>query len=571
MSKEKETKQQKGVPFLNSIKFKIVLLTVMAIVATVAIMLATVIPKSKSTVSELTKNYMVDVAMVTGESLDVEISEASFEQIMSAENLGNNVGNVTIKGVDSSYTYVVSAEGIMMYHPTPEKIGEPVENEAVKQLLGQISSGVHPEADLISYNFKGVQKYAAYYVGRNNDFILVVSADEDDALSDVTKLVRGSVFGGIFALVVCSIIGFIVSSMIANPMIGITENVAKLAALDFTKDENPKKKRKDEVGVMQEAILVLQDELIGVVAEINAKSADVNESASTMSQSASETTQAVDQVETAMNEVADGATSQAQETQSATENIIMMGNMIEETNSEVEDLRTNARAMRDAGNKALEILGELGKVNEQTKSAIEVIAEQTNVTNESAMKIKAATAIITDIAEETNLLSLNASIEAARAGEAGRGFAVVASQIQKLAEQSNESAKLIEEIINLLIAESEKSVKTMDDVKVVIEKQNENVSQTEQAFNDVKVGIDQSIVNIRAIANMTDQLDQTRVKVVDTVQSLTAIAEENAAATEETSASAAEVAAIMSNIADNAATLTNIAVELGDTVSKFKI
>lgn len=564
-------KQKKGVSFFYSIKFKIVLLTIVAIVATIAIMLATVIPKSKNTVSGLTKNYMVDVAMVTGESLDAEISASGYDAIMSAESLGYGVGNVTIKGVDSSYTYVVSAEGIMMYHPTPEKIGEPVENEAVKQLLSQIGSGTHPEPDLISYNFKGAQKYAAYYVGKNNDFILVVTADEADALSDITKLVRGAIFGGIFALVVCGVIGFFVASMIANPMIGITEEVAKLATLDFTKDETAKKKRKDEVGVMHDAIATLQDELICVVTDINAKSADVNESAATMSQSASETTQAVDQVETAMNEVADGATSQAQETQSATENIIMMGNMIEETNSEVEDLRTNARAMRDAGNKAIEILEELGKVNEQTKSAIDVIAEQTNVTNESAMKIKAATAIITDIAEETNLLSLNASIEAARAGEAGRGFAVVASQIQKLAEQSNDSAKQIEEIINLLIAESEKSVETMDDVKVVIEKQNENVAQTEQAFNDVKAGIDQSIVNIRAIANMTDQLDQTRVKVVDTVQSLTAIAEENAAATEETSASAAEVAAIMSNIADNAAQLTNIAVELGDTVSKFKI
>lgn len=113
-----------------------------------------------------------------------------------------------------------------------------------------------------------------------------------------------------------------------------------------------------------------------------------------------------------------------------------MGNMIEETNNEIEDLRNSARAMRSAGENAMKILDELNKINQQTKDAISVIYEQTNTTNTSAMKIKEATDIITDIAEETNLLSLNASIEAARAGEQGRGFAVVASQIQKLAEQS---------------------------------------------------------------------------------------------------------------------------------------
>lgn len=248
-----------------------------------------------------------------------------------------------------------------------------------------------------------------------------------------------------------------------------------------------------------------------------------------------------------------------------------MGNMIEETNEEVETLRENARKMRDAGNKAIEIIADLNSVNQRTKEAIQIIYDQTNTTNISAMKIREATDMISDIAEETNLLSLNASIEAARAGEQGRGFAVVASQIQKLAEQSNESARQIDGIINSLIADSEKSVDTMEDVKEVIEKQNENVMNTEGVFHEVKDGIDKSIDGIRAIAARTKKLDEARIRVVDVVQNLTAIAQENAASTEETSASAAEVGSIISSIAENAKQLNEIANEMEENIKLFVV
>ena len=248
-----------------------------------------------------------------------------------------------------------------------------------------------------------------------------------------------------------------------------------------------------------------------------------------------------------------------------------MGNMVEETNKEIEELRNSARGMRSSAEKALDILKQLNEVNNQTKSAIDTIYEQTNITNASASKIKEATDIITDIAEETNLLSLNASIEAARAGEQGRGFAVVASQIQKLAEQSNESAKQIGDIINQLMADSEKSVDTMKVVKVVIDKQDEYVANTEESFQEVNDGIQKSIDGIRTIAERTEQLDQARVKVVDVVQNLTAIAEENAAGTEETSASATEVGNTMTQMADEATLLSEIANKMEENVRVFVI
>ena len=276
-------------------------------------------------------------------------------------------------------------------------------------------------------------------------------------------------------------------------------------------------------------------------------------------------------VETAVNEIATGATNQASETQKATDDIVNMGNMIEHTNSQVESLTSTANLMRESSEEAAATLKELDNINQQAIASIDVIYEQTNITNISALKIKEATTLISSIAEETNLLSLNASIEAARAGEAGRGFAVVASQIQKLADQSNESANQIDQIIHALIEDSEKAVKTMDEVKTIMNLQSENVHKTGQVFEQVRDGISSSISGVGEIATRTTQLDKARGDVVDVVQNLTAIAQQNAASTEETSASVMEVSNVMQEIMENANRLKEIASILEENMNSFTL
>ena len=557
---------------VHSIKMKILLLVIAAVMLSSGISIWTAVPLARDSVAELTESYMEDVAQIVGEGLERDIAAQGYETVMTVDELQKHLGDVNIHGMDSSYAYLVSSDSTMMYHPTVEKIGQPVENAAVKQLIGEISQGNRPETSIIIYEFKGVIKYASYYIDKDMRFILVVTADEDEALRSISALTTRGISGGIGVLVICSILGFIVAMQLVKPIERTTKKVTRLAELDFTAQEDKKVRiRKDEAGVMNQAIITLQQELGSVISNINDQCSKLYNSAGNMAQSVEETLNTVEQVEKAVNEIAEGATSQAHETQTATEQIIVMGNMIQETNADVEELRENARGMRSAGEQAMEILNALGAVNQQTKDAIAVIARQTDVTNESAMKIKTAVDIITDIAEETNLLSLNASIEAARAGEQGRGFAVVAGQIQKLAEQSNQSAQQITGIIELLIQETQRSVETMTEVKEVIEKQDENVSQTERAFEGVKAGIDQSIEGIRTIARRTSELDEARVKVVDVVQNLTAIAEENAASTEETSASATEMGAIMGSVDSNARELNEVADELHNTIAKFKI
>ena len=187
------------------------------------------------------------------------------------------------------------------------------------------------------------------------------------------------------------------------------------------------------------------------------------------------------------------------------------------------------------------------------------------------MKISEATHLITSIAEETNLLALNASIEAARAGEQGKGFGGVASEIQKLAEQTNESATHIEEIVQELLRDAEKAVETMYGVKEIMHTQSDHVEQTESAFEQVQSGVEQSIEGINRISEHTTRLNDAREKVVGIVQNLTSIAEANAAGTEQTSASATEVGAIMEDISGKSTAMRQAAQELDDGMNIFKL
>ncbi|MDD6811240.1 MAG: methyl-accepting chemotaxis protein [Lachnospiraceae bacterium] len=566
-------KKQKGVSFFSSIKGKVAILIIAFITVAVAAMLVLVLPTVRSSMKNLTQNYLYDLTVAGGERVEIEASAIGMEATLDLAVLKPLVENISLQGIDSSYAYVVGADGTMLYHPTESKIGEPVENAVVTGVVADIKAGKVPGPAVVAYEFKGVTKYAGYYVNPTADFILVVSADEDEIMKPIDNITNIGVICAIVIVIICSAFGYVAVGRMVNPIVKVTGIINKLADMDFTEDDDLKKlnMRKDETGIMSRAIGVLRGQLVDVVGGLKTQSELIYEASNSLDNNASETAETVEQVEKAVSEISDGATSQADETQKATENVILMGNMVEEASREVDNLIANANEMKASSDEATSTLYQLEQINKQAKEAIDIIYEQTNITNESALKIREATELITSIAEETNLLSLNASIEAARAGEQGRGFAVVASQIQKLAEQSNESAHQIENITDSLITDSEKAVQTMGEVKEIMNKQSEHVAKTDEIFTQVKNGIDNSIAGVNAIADKTKQMDNARVNVVDVVQNLTAIAEENAASTQETSASVTEVSNIVYHISENATKMKDVANELEQNMNIFKL
>ena len=319
---------------------------------------------------------------------------------------------------------------------------------------------------------------------------------------------------------------------------------------------------------MSRAITRLTDKLAQVLGDLQKQSLYLMEAAQSLDKNTQETINSVGQVEQAVGDIASGATSQADETQTATENVVAMGEMINTTSGEVTTLNGKSQGIAEASDGAMRVLDELGDINRKAVEAVHVIYKQTNTTNDSAQKIREATTLISAIAEETNLLSLNASIEAARAGEQGRGFAVVAAQIQKLAEQSNQSA---EQIIASLLGDTATAVRTMNEVQEIMDEQNNKVISASTIVGKVKHEIDDTLAGIRNIADATQEMQNARNTVVDVVQNLTAIAEENAASTQETSASVTEIASIIEDIANNASSLKDIAAHLDADMRQFKI
>lgn len=560
------------VSFIHSISFKILACVVVSVVISCIFIASVILGDMSKVISSNIEDYMYDVTVSYGKNLDREIA-ISGKEALEPQKLSELCEDIHIEYAESSYAYVVDAQGIMLYHPTAEKIGQSVENDVVKGLVEQLNAGSIPKPDVIDYVYRGVEKYAAYYIDSEGNYIFVLTADSSEVFARFYRSINVGIGCCILVVILFGFVGLLLARFVVRPIRMLTQNIVKLSELDFTESETNKKlsKRKDETGMMNQATGILREKLVEAFTIINKQSKELYNTVECLYNSAAECGETVVQVDKAVGEIADGASSQAHETQKATENVILIGSMIEETGRQVRNLNENAASMKVAEEEATHTLGLLNDTNQKTKEAIDKIYGQTHTTNESALKIREATVIITSIAEETNLLSLNASIEAARAGEQGRGFAVVASQIQKLAEQSNESARVIEEITDSLIHDSQEAVTTMDGVKEIISMQSENVEKTGASFAEVKKGIDVSITSVDEISANISKMDAARVNVVDIVQNLTAIAEENAASTQETSASVTEVSASIQNIEDQINVLNKVVKELDNSMSEFRV
>ena len=492
------------------------------------------ISKSESLVDKIKSNSGMDVTFFYGdERIMTSAKDANGDRVLGSR-AGDKIVEKVLKGGEEYFSSAVSIEGELNYG-----YFMPVhQNNSDNQIIGMI------------------------FVGTN--------LKEKEA---VVKRILSSICSSVIVvMLICIAVGIRLAGSMSRNIKTSIQMVGRLAEgnLDVWVDDKLLKK-KDEIGELSRVTITLRDTMRSTIKEITDNAKALLEASQLLGTAADNTNGTMNDVRTAVSQVVDNSQLQAENSQSTSGQMKIMGDNITETSNEAELLSGNAASMQLSSEKASKTLLSLRQINEDVKKIIGEVQEQTNRTNESVKKIQAATTFINSIAEDTGLLSLNASIEAARAGDSGRGFAVVAEQIKNLSEQSNESSKEIEATAEVLRADSEKAVQAMQQMQEIIASQSESMQETQQVVAEVIEEIASSMKSIAQIKESSGRLEGARNEVLQAVEHLSEISAENLDSTKSTYEQTEIVADTFKQVYNSADELKTIADKLVKSIEYFKM
>lgn len=425
-------------------------------------------------------------------------------------------------------------------------------------------------------DIEGTEYYGYYEALKNADgssqaIIFTGMPSSDVKVIYKKRLVNTTVFMIIITLMACALLAVVITFIVKaiTKVIGHLDEVAD-GELDFKISEKLLQ-RSDEIGNIARSVHTLIGGLASIVVNIHHSTGELAEFKDDFQKKFETINNSISNVNVAVDEIANGATSQADETQKVNSQINDMGDAITKTSQNVDSLTQSTEQMKEHNEQLDTTIQELMAISDRNKESLAAVYNQTNETNQSVMHIGNAVDMITDIAGQTNLLSLNASIEAARAGEYGKGFAVVADQIRQLADQSANTAKEIGEIVAELIENSNTSVETMGVVRQEMTGQYEKLNTTKDIFEQLNEEVNNVVTAIESISTEVESLDRLKGEVLGSAESLAAIAQENAASTEETSASMVELGEIVNDCNTKTKQLVDIADSMEENVHKFHV
>ncbi len=389
---------------------------------------------------------------------------------------------------------------------------------------------------------------------------------------DFSQMFKVYVISAVVILIVALIISALGGLRITRGIKLVEGNLRQAAMGDLSFTVNPKLlKRADEIGTMARSLENVRQSLASMLGSMIRTGEALNQSSEKFSEKFGNILESIQNTNQAIDDLAQGATNQANETEIVNEKIIELGGVIEVEKNDVSKLEKVVSTMTKHTVGASESIKELDQITKVTIETINTVSEQTNKNNDSATNINKAVEIIKGLAAQTNLLSLNASIEAARVGEAGRGFAVVAEEIRSLSEESSGNAHEIEVIVKELINNVEVSVVKMHEVMDNVEKQQERLNETREAFKHLTTEVNQVEEVTKEIGNQTEILNSLKQIVTDSVNTLASVVEENAASTEETSASMTLLSQTIGECTEDTNGLVKLSQQQKEEANKFQL
>lgn len=546
---------------------KIIAMVIFAIVISNVICMVFILESSKEQITDSVKHTMVDVVNTTSKIMENEISNSGADDL-DYDGYANNLSDVKLEGMDSAYMYVVQNDGTMLYHPTKEKVGQPVENAVIKGVVNQLKDGKKPGTTVVEYDFNGTTKYSAYTI-LNNENILVLTADESEALAGITIVTGVAV--GISAIVVllAIIICFIVGRRLMRPLVKVSTIIEEIANGDINADFDMVKESNDEIGLIIEKMKELTQSLGNIVGRIRNSSDTMSANSYELNDTSSQTLAANNEISKAVEDVAEGSTGMASSISKINENLEEMSRETKDINESVDEIRNQTAAVQDSSKIMNDKIKSMQDSSHKMDDGISAISKRIETVNTTVDKVSNIVSVIEEISSETNLLSLNASIEAARAGDAGKGFAVVAQEIRVLSDNTNTELENIKQIISSLVEECRYCVQASGTIVEDNAKQKEEIKAVLDEFGALDEQIQKTAEKADEIEELVTAMIELNDDITKSSHSLTDVSAANAAATEEMNANIEELNAMMNGVAEMAGHMNDESDGLKEALSFF--
>ena len=546
---------------------KIIAMVILAIVTSNVICMVFILESSKKQITDSTKHTMIDVINTTSKIVENEISNVDAEDL-DYDEYAKSLSNVKLEGMDSSYVYVVKNDGTMLYHPTKEKVGQPVENAVIKGVVQQLQDGTKPDTAVVEYVFDGTTKYSAYTI-LNNEDILVLTADESEALSGITVVTGVAIGISTVVVLLAIIICFILGRRLMRPLVKVSTIIEEIANGDINADFGMVKETNDEIGLIIEKMKELTQSLGNIVGKIRNSSDTMSANSYELNDTSSQTLAANNEISKAVEDVAEGSTGMAASISKINENLLEMSNETKDINESVNEIRNQTTAVQDSSKIMNDKIKSMQDSSHKMDEGISAISKRIETVNTTVDKVSNIVSVIEEISSETNLLSLNASIEAARAGDAGKGFAVVAQEIRVLSDNTNTELENIKQIISSLVEECRYCVQASGTIVEDNAKQKEEIKAVLDEFGSLDEQIQKTAEKADEIEELVTAMIELNDDITKSSNSLTDVSAANAAATEEMNANIEELNAMMNGVAEMAGHMNDESDGLKEALSFF--
>lgn len=474
--------------------------------------------------------------------------------------------------IGAGYAYLMQKGGMMVSHPDRTQVMNPdhsylrTTNEELRRVAERMVAG---EAGQGSYAYEGIKKSSFFAPVPSTGWSLAVTTNESEVMAPLSVLTKTSLLLGAGMAIIAAVMAWLISRSIARPL-------RTMAAISLQVSDGDLSQRMDYGGQDEIAELAanfnrMTEQLAATVGGLGSTTQEIKRASLLLTKAAQEAGEGSSQIAATMQELAAGSSDSAEQTQRGAELLEQLSQAIEQvtrTSQIASETSDRARHAVYQGGEAMAV--QQKKIHENAQAA-QTVAAAINQVVAQAQDVTAIVDLIRVVANQTNLLALNAAIEAARAGEAGRGFAVVADEVRKLAEQSNQEAEKISAIVSAMGNAIGVAVQQMTLAGKLVEEQNEAGQRTEGAFVAVRGAIEQIVVQIQEEAALAEEMAASADEVVHSIQTLAAHAEESAAGVQEVAATAEQQASTADSLSSLARQLEQQAARLSDEMGRFKL